>query len=445
MQESDLNFDEIQGFILSSYQRLPEAAYLFFHVSVKEAGREWLAEVRKSISFASNWDKKESRINVAFTSSSLLALGVDQRYCDTFSVEFQEGVVSTVNTPSRSYYLGDVGGSAPENWEIGGPNTPQVHVMLLLFAADKPTLDELKKKHIDLAKDKGLDLLKEEGTIRLTENKEHFGFRDSISQPFIKGNHGERKEGQDEIATGEFVLGYVNEYGIVASMPADPLGSNGSYLVYRKLEQDVKLFHDFLLAASGNDPEKAQWLGAKMFGRWQDGTAWGLRPQKDSKASSKEPNNEFKFYEDDPLGHKTPIGSHIRRANPRDGLETDPKESVKTVNRHRIVRRGRMYGSPYVENSPDKERGMLFIAINADIKRQFEFVQETWINDPKFNGLDTDEDPIVGVNGPNSTFTIQHWPIRQQITSIPRFVKVKAADYFFLPSNRALEFIASGA
>jgi deferrochelatase/peroxidase EfeB len=140
------------------------------------------------------------------------------------------------------------------------------------------------------------------------------------------------------------------------------------------------------------------------------------------------------------------MGSHIRRANPRDALGPDSATALNSANRHRILRRGRSYGhrldNPMVNDGG--ERGLHFICLNSDIERQFEFVQQTWINNPVFGGLDGEVDPLVG-NLPKGDciFTVQGQPLRTRVHGLSRFVTVKGGAYFFLPSMRALKYLAS--
>jgi deferrochelatase/peroxidase EfeB len=152
-------------------------------------------------------------------------------------------------------------------------------------------------------------------------------------------------------------------------------------------------------------------------------------------------NNDFGFAESDAVGYACPIGSHVRRSNPRDVLHPNgPSRSLEISNRHRIMRRGR----PYEETSPNgREVGLFFIAINADLQRQFEFVQQTWLNNPTFNGLTNDCDPIVSNSDGAGVMTIQRSPVRKTVSGVPRFITVKGGAYFFVPGLRALRYLAA--
>jgi len=223
-------------------------------------------------------------------------------------------------------------------------------------------------------------------------------------------------------------------------------GRNGTYLVFRKLAQHVGLFRDFL---TQNAPPGGQdLLAAKLVGRWASGAPLTLHPTRDPGIAS----NDFGYHKKDRNGFQCPIGAHIRRANPRDDLEHDSQQSVLTVERHRILRRGVLYGPRLLEGKPDdgQPRGLLFICLNADIRRQFEFIQQTWLNNPKFAGLHNDRDPIVGANRepgqpPKGRYEmiIQQETVRKRLRDLPRFVTMRGGGYFFLPGIKALRFLIS--
>jgi len=170
--------------------------------------------------------------------------------------------------------------------------------------------------------------------------------------------------------------------------------------------------------------------------------------------------DDFCYRDSDADGFKCFICSHVRRSNPRDTLGPDATKALKTANRHRILRRGRSYGHrPEDPRVPDAiDRGLLFICLNSDIERQFEFCQQTWINNPVFGGLDGEVDPLIGnisktestpANSDNgdterdAIFTIQADPLRTRVHNLERFVTVKGGAYFFLPSIRALRYVTS--
>jgi len=164
---------------------------------------------------------------------------------------------------------------------------------------------------------------------------------------------------------------------------------------------------------------------------------------------------------------RCPVGAHVRRANPRDSVEKGSSglpslaeafdRPTRVANRHRLIRRGRSYG-PFLPDAvleelqtsaaePIKDdgekRGLVFAAFVASIRRQFEFVQTTWCNNPDFQGLTSEPDPVVGGRTPHqpASFTVQaDVPLR--LREVPRFIRVRGGAYFFMPSLRALRYLA---
>jgi deferrochelatase/peroxidase EfeB len=154
--------------------------------------------------------------------------------------------------------------------------------------------------------------------------------------------------------------------------------------------------------------------------------------------------NNFGFANDDIDGFGCPVGAHIRRTNPRDSLFNDPEISLLTVNRHRIIRRGRSYGdrTKDVYQNDGKERGLFFFCINSNIERQFEFIQQMWINNPNFDSLNSENDPLTGGRSEINTFTVQGCPARTRVHQLPDFVITKGGAYFFMPGMKALKLLA---
>jgi deferrochelatase/peroxidase EfeB len=247
------------------------------------------------------------------------------------------------------------------------------------------------------------------------------------------------------------------------------LGLNGSYVVYRKLQQDVAGFWQFLrretLRLEGHeDVARMVWLAARCVGRWPSGAALALSPLADDPRLHD--RNDF-LYRDDPDGLACPLGSHVRRTNPRDDIKPYPAaESLSMSEAHRLLRRARVFGPTLIDpkhladatsdacrqamlelTDDGRARGIHFFCINASIRSQFEFVQQTWCNNPRFGGLNDNKDPIIGDNSrqdqPSSHMTIPAPPVRLRTSALPRFVTVKAGAYLFMPSLRALRFLAA--
>lgn len=177
--------------------------------------------------------------------------------------------------------------------------------------------------------------------------------------------------------------------------------------------------------------------------RGQDRRPLALAPEHDDPDLGADPtrNNDFRYH-DDPRGLVVPRGAHIRRTNPRDGL-ADP---VVETGIHRVLRRGAAYGPllPAAALEDDgAERGIIFIFMGASLSRQFEFVQQVWLNDGDFASLGPEQDPLVGNSGGAGVYTIPARPVRRRLTGLPRFVTVRGGEYCFLPGLAAIVWLTT--
>ncbi len=496
--QTGLDFDDIQGIILHGYKRLRFTRYLFVHFQVevdpeeaKRLGpeevrklvdgrrarvRRWLLGLLKQVTPATARPKSDRRLpalNLGFTAPGLSAIGFEDAEMVTFPTPFHQGMVNEY----RQRILGDVGENDPKGWSFGNKKGPEeIHAILILNAATKEEVENRLAELKRVMPQSHVAAVHEESGLRREDDKEHFGFVDGVSQPAVEGSGREATDGEPAIKAGEFLLGHLNEYLEMPDSPSVPagfdpdgnlftdpvssgrrdLGKNGSYLVFRKLEQHVDRFVEFTRESvkkpdGSIDAAEALHMAARIMGRWQSGTSLVVSPDRDSGDT----RNDFGYHTPDPKGMRCPIGAHVRRANPRDALPDDPADSKKETRRHRLIRRGRIYG----EEDTSEERGFQFIAINASISRQFEFVHQTWINSPKFDDLYGDPDPLVGVDPYQKEeeaqkegegretfrgFTVQREPVRCRFTNLPHFVQVRGGGYFFLPSIRALRYIAAG-
>jgi Dyp-type peroxidase family len=439
-----IDLGDVQGLVARGYGTLGAAAFLLLGLEDGAAARRWLGSVLESVT--SGEDRPEGRaVNVAFTSLGLLRLGLEDEVLQQFSNEFVHGMT----TEHRRRALGDVGDSAPEEWDWGGPTTDPVGAVLLLYARDTSELAGLLEEHSRLLVEAGVEVQRKLDTSDL-DGFEPFGFRDGISQPFVEGLSKSGPPGQT-VRAGEFVLGYVNEHGHLTDEPLlETIGRNGSYLVFRQLEQDVRGFWRYIDSAAPHPAERTR-LAAKMVGRWPGGAPLTLSPDRDDPALAEA--NDFGYFHEDPVGTGCPVGAHVRRTNPRDSLDPGPgtDKSLAINRRHRLLRRGREYGQALSPEAAlteslaaDEQRGLHFICLNGNIARQFEFVQNTWLNNPKFAGLYDDSDPLVGQSEPyGGTFTMPSATVRRRVTGMPRFIKVRGGAYFFLPGLTALRRLAS--
>ena len=441
-----LDLDKIQGVVVRGY-RMPVASYTFLHLADPASARRWLLGVTAEVTTAAPWEAKpDSTVNVAFTAAGLRALGLPDSVIETFSTPFLDGMAA------RAALLGDSGVSDPSQW-TGGLGTPEVHVLVWL-AALKPEHLANRTRWLEKTLDAGgVTVVSRQEGATLPGGEEHFGFTDGFSQPDIEGLESGPRTGQGALTgkdqwrpvrAGEFVLGYADEEGVLPHAPQpDELARNGSYFVYRKLRQDVAGFRRMLAGAASVYPGGEEMLAAKLVGRWRDGTPLDLSPDHPDPdiVADPERNNAFS-YEDDARGFRCPIGAHIRRANPRASL---PFEG-KLVNRHRLVRRGVPYGPVLPPGAPDDgaDRGVIFSCFQADIERQFEFIQSQWLNDGNAFGLGDDKDALLGDHDGTGKMTIHGAP-PTFVHPLVRSVSVTGGEYFFVPGINGLLYLSSFA
>jgi deferrochelatase/peroxidase EfeB len=323
---------------------------------------------------------------------------------------------------------------------------------------------------------------------------EAFGFADGMSQPIIRGTKRWMREA-DKIHTvepGEFLLGYPDNRGFMPPSPTvratcDPtnilpvifphhsdavrqpdfsasganadrdFGRSGTFLVIRQLEQDVPAFNKFLTSSASlvggkpgvpkglNAKQVEEWIGAKMIGRWRDGTSLVRFPHRPGTGwhgeHDVEPDNEFLFGAEDPQGQRCPFGAHIRRANPRESMVPSSMEQLSIVNRHRILRMGRGFDAAGSGDPKAKNPGLLFMCLNGDLERQFEFIQQTWAMALQFHGLENEVDPILTRGGLTGRITIPTAEGPLLLKGFADFCRTRGGGYFFIPGRRALHYL----
>ena len=275
---------------------------------------------------------------------------------------------------------------------------------------------------------------------------EHFGYFDGISQPFFTRQDldkyydeqkGTRGPGNwDPSASLDLVL---------APDPfTDAEDAFGSYFVYRKLHQDVGKFDGRVAVCAGAIGHSVDLAGAMTVGRFKDGT-----PVVGSDTPTGTYKNDFVFKTLDDDGFKCPRHAHARKVNPRG---TTPKPGLKKEKRRRIARRAIPYGRPVpglcppgVKTDPDLhgDRGLLFQCHQANIEKQFEFIQRVWVDNPNFpkqllGGKDTGDDPLIAQRRNEK----QRWPKKWGDDTQGRVefnfeaaVTLKGGEYFFAPSK----------
>jgi Dyp-type peroxidase family len=435
-----LEFDDIQHILLT---RVPALTGRYEFLSFRNAagGRAWLSTILTKVPSAAevraSKDKDNRWVSVAFTLNGLRALGVGEDSLATFPEEFRQGMVA------RSEMLGDTGANHPDNW-VGGLTGSDLHAIVILFARDATERSRSQVEHTNLvARCEGVEVLSTldlEATPPFDCAHDHFGYRDRLSEPVMEGTGEVPTPGSGgPFKPGEFILGYPDEDGPSANLPQpEILSRNGSYMAYRRLQEHVGKFREFL-REHGKTPEEQELIAAKLMGRWRSGAPLVLAPDKDDPTLGADPqrNNDFNYKQMDPHGYAVPLGSHTRRMNPRD--------TAHNMNRRRMIRRGATYGPHLPESAAEDgvERGIAAFVICASLIRQFEFAQNVWVNDKNFHELGNERDPIIGSQDGTLEFKIPKRPIRKRITGLPAFTTVRGGAYFFLPGIKALRYLAA--
>ena len=435
-------FDDVQHFLLKR-PRATSARYGFLSFRDPSQGRAYIASIIGKVgtgAAVSGEAPVDSRwVTVALTWNGLRALGVNDASLATFPDEFRQGMVA------RAEILGDVGANHPDNWR-DGMASPDLHAIVILFARDgeerKRCVEEHGRHAAQFPSVKALSFLDLDATPPYDYAHDHFGYRDRLSEPAVEGVELDDPTPGSGAALkpGEFFLGYPDEDGHVATQPQpEVLCRNGSYIAYRRLEEHVGKFRDFL-RENGETPDEQELIAAKLMGRWRSGAPLVLAPDRDDPAlgADRQRNNDFNYKQMDPHGYAIPLGAHIRRMNPRD--------TAANINRRRMIRRGGTYGTPLPEGAPDDgtERGIAAFVGCASLVRQFEFAQNVWTNYGNFHELGNEHDPIIGSQDGTLEFKIPKRPVRKTIRGLPSFTTVRGGAYFFLPGIRALKWIAAG-
>lgn len=496
---SVMDAPQIQTLVFGGLRRLRFGTCLLLQFPADRTElHRWMKQVLPLVSYGMH-DAAVPAVIIGFSRSGLEKLGFAPDDLAQFSAAFQHGSAA----PWRARANGDTGDNAPKEWRWGNEHVP-IDAVALLYAPTLELLEGLRTSLVNGGVKPTCEVEFAPVPEGRKPAREPFGFVDGISDPVIRGvGHWTNvRRANNLVSPGEFVLGYPNNLGylpasptvsvgsdsadVLPRAPATPLpsipfddgnvgigkdfGANGTYLVVRQLEQDANAFDQFLertadrLAKEGRSPfaETAatkEWLAAKMVGRWRDGTSI-IRQSRPPLASDdgnhhSPPDNDFLFRPEDPVGLSCPYGAHIRRANPRESLaielptptrEPDIPVTENTAaalsqlaitNRHRILRVGRGYEAQDGLEKP----GLMFMCLNSDIERQFEIVQNTWLLGSSFHGLENETDPLLGV-GSNRRMTIPMPDAPLILKDLPQLTRLLGASYFFLPSRRAMSYLA---
>jgi deferrochelatase/peroxidase EfeB len=486
---------DVQGLAVG-YPAHDAAAFVVLRIEHRDLARRWLAGLEVTTAAQANAIIDAAKpdavsaaaqgaglptvaVHVAVSHAGLAALGVPQEQLAGFDRSFRAGMATRERalvpgagtTPWRPPFT-----PAPGHPDASRPGADHgVHLLVHLSALTAGDLEPKLAETIAGIKASGAfgePWVRDAGRIKNLDvpglpygertRFEHFGFADGLSQPAIRGvsRAGRAASGTGELPTGELLLGHPDVDGDTAGATAPvALRRNGTYLVLRKLEQDVPAFRALVRDAAaraaaargaGAHGADAAELAAKLVGRRRGGTSLAFAPD------AAGPQALALSFGDDQEGLRCPVGAHVRRANPRDSrplgnaAEGDDKLEGELVRRHLMVRRGIPYG-PYLpepgtghaDGDPDDERGLLFVALVGDIGRQFEFVQSQWMSDGTALRLGTDRDVFSGAGGSGpGKFTIQGSPPVFVPTPRP-VVTCRGGEYFLLPGLSALGTLTS--
>ena len=470
-----LNLNDIQGMVTRGYAKLFQTQYWLLTVKNAKKAKEWIGDSIPLIDTAEITHRPEKTLHLSFTHDGLKALGLAEENLKSFPYPFKAGMV----TEGKSRVLADYGDSAPEKWRWGKKGKANnIHVLAIYHATDEAAMKKLLDEETTrLEANGGFEISTQMNGFNKKDYKEPFGFHDGISQPVIKGS-GRSAPENDLIEPGEFLMGYKDEHnqfpvspllkklqGNYNSLPDEPtpkdknkplkdLGHNGTFMVFRQMEQHVKEFWAYMERQTKDsngsiNKEASIKLASKCMGRWPSGASLVNFPDKDpNPEGTLLSNDDFGYAEKDKEGLRCPFGSHLRRNNPRDHVRTySPKKSLKVSNRHRIIRRGRIYENKSPTTGVKEEEGLHFICFNTNIEFQFEFIQHAWGNNNQLTHLKNDIDVIIGApiqgdpNGKDWVFTEQAKPVNKFYSGFERFTTIKGGEYFFMPSITFLNFI----
>jgi Dyp-type peroxidase family len=511
-QEPVLAIDQIQGNILAGFTK-DFQTLIFLHINEAEDFKAWLAaqidfiattaevlafnrlfkEIRTRRKRESN-TVKATWTNIAFSFQGIRVLIGGAKARKFSDRAFKAGLAAHSESLGDPRDAENLEGS-PRNWVVGGTDNRPAHVVLIVASDDREDmLSEVERIEESLRNFRRSDgtsapsgayvVFKEEGANLPPplSGHEHFGFLDGVSQPGVRGrisedphdvltlrqnpkDRNQGKPGQDLLWPGEFVFGYagqdpnkeVAEPGPVAD--AGPAwAKNGSFLVIRRLRQDVFALHKFMREVAAHfhvlDPVSAsgaRMIGSSLVGRWPSGAPVERVPDDENRALANDDcaNNHFEYQEaveviaeadresdfdcsddqfpapeEDPQGERLPFTGHIRKAYPRDDVALDPSEdpnaalpcrtarkdlNESSTQTHRILRRGIPFG-PVSPSSPEapvddgEVRGLHFLAYQTSIETQFEFITRCWVNNQDFKepfgheALSGGHDPVIGQN-----------------------------------------------
>lgn len=494
-EEPVLEADDIQGNCLRGFDT-NHLELLGFKTDRPDLARPWMANLSPRIASLSQVHEYRLRrtnrdpsadtqvlINAAVSRFGLDALGFDGTAVGDGFFNLSMGRLA------RS--LGDrVSDGQPVDYVIGQDRARTPDVLFLLGCQDEGALDETSVTWRAEAEAAGLRLIYQERGHILPGEKEHFGYRDGISQPGSRGLLPASspqpltlrlldaadpeaalfgRPGQPLIWPGQFVFGYESQLEDPARPGPKVVGTdwmhNGSLLIFRRLRQDVREFRLFLqataqeLSVSLGEELSARQLGARVVGRWEDGTPVTLSPNSENANISGDAlgTNHFAYggvagvrvrmesesarlipgHSSDEAGLRCPLFAHVRKVNPRN-LPTDQGGASRTLT-FQMLRRGIPYGPPYEPGQEDADRGLLFLAYQTSFAKQFKVLNNLWMNNPAAPERDEEgHDLLVGQNETGDSrfgaFRDALGSEKARLQTISRWVIPTGGAFLFSPS-----------
>ncbi|GLB43345.1 putative peroxidase [Lyophyllum shimeji] len=473
---SEYNLQNIQGDILPALPKALEYFYYFQILNVEKFREAFGKFIVPKITTAQQLTTSPPPpppnpsvtflgVNVGFTYLALQKFGLTDDLLDDSFVKGQQ---------QDSKDLGDAGTSRGDFWTPNWDGEYKVEIdgIFLITAYNDAVaakfVEDMEKAFTYTATRmsiKKVVLLKGAPRAGAEARNDHFGYRGGMSNPQVRGVTFEtpaqptiRYPGSPIIPMGVIVMGYEGDEDR-DKRPAWAM--DGSFMVTRKLNNLVPEFDAFLLEHGPkvfpNIPVKdaADRLGARLFGRWKDGTPTELSPDAPDPAISGDDKRINNFAFDQSAGQKRcPFASHMRKSNPRNDVTP-----IESVFKHFIRRHNMPYGPEVTAEERDgngtiQQRGLHVVCYASSIVRGFKFYQQAWYNEPNFPPNKPElpgMDPIFGQTGEEHLdvhryMTGTNPTAEQQVMSFPKkFIDPRGGEYFFAPSISTLrDLIATG-
>jgi len=428
--------DHIQALAFTGFNSLPHTTLL----RVTGVNTAWLAHVLPKISFGRA--RQETGVQLLLTAAGLAALGASPEQIRAMGREFANGITST----PTSQRLGDSGPHAPDTtwW------TDRDHQAVLLFYGT--SAEALAAPIAELTSG-----VRQVGQTQLRlppHSREPFGFLDGITRTRIARGNADKGYA---MPAGTFIFGLPDASGSIAD--GGPMARHGALVVLRELSQDVQSFWRYWLQVADGDETTAIRLAAKAVGRWPNGMP--LLPGQVTEPAFDATQLDFGTFAHDPKGDGCPFGSHVRRANPREGLTESPEISLQIAALHTILRRGRVFGpaappdwyptplrmhmADGTQSDAAAHRGLMFIGLCRDLRSQFEFIVQNWLLAPKFADLYNEVDPLLAHTGTQRSFTVPTGGFCKHLEGVGGWIRPHGGGYYLMPGREVLRQLALSA